>query len=202
MRNPLLPPPTEHAIDPVLGWRVWRLHVVEGTPSLSPTTPRPDWPAREPIRATCTGSHTRLYMVFNPELERFHRSPMVGCTCGVHAAKDPRRLARGVHGAGVIGRIAMWGRVIEHSRGWRAELAYPWQLRLICVRCLRSKRFPGTPGVVIGEGEWPRPLCADHAAGVRGRTLPARGIEAALLDRYGVEIMPPEILVDDARGAA
>ena len=133
-------------------------------------------------------------MVFNPELERFHRSPMVGCTCGVHATNDPRRLARGVHGAGVIGRVAMWGRVIEHTHGWRAELAYPWQLRLICARCLRSRRFPGVAIVVAGDGEWPRPLCADHGATVAGRAVEARDVEAALLDRYGVEVLPQEML--------
>jgi hypothetical protein len=201
VRNPLLPPPTEHAVEPVLAWRVWRLHVVDGAPVLAPTTPRPDWPAREPIRATCTGSHTRLYMVFNPELERFHHSPVLGCTCGVHAAKDPRRLARGVHGAGVIGRVAMWGRVIEHTRGWRAELAYPWQLRLICWRCLRLRRLPGVPSVVVGDGAWPRVLCADHAGTASGRTTDARAIESALLDRYGVEVLPTELLSGGARAA-
>jgi len=201
VRNPLLPPPTEHAIEPVLGWRVWRLHVVDGEPTLAPTTPRPDWPLREPIRASCTGSHTRLYMVFNPELERFHRSPVLGCTCGVHAAKDPRRLARGVHGAGVIGRVAMWGRVIEHSRGWRAELAYPWQLRLICVRCLRSRQLPGVASIVVGN-EWPRALCADHAATASAGAMDAPAVEAALLDRYGVEVLPAALLAANVRGAA
>ena len=28
----------------------------------------------------------------------------------------------------VMGRVSLWGRVVEHSRGWRAQYAYPYSL--------------------------------------------------------------------------
>ena len=35
----------------------------------------------------------------------------------------------------VLGRVALWGRVIEHEHGYRARFAYPQRLRLICQFC-------------------------------------------------------------------
>ena len=196
MWNPVHPPDPEHTTEPPLGWRAWRLHRTDAGLRIAPTTPRSDWPPREAIHARCSGAHTRLYLVFNPELEPAHRSPMPGCTCGIHAVKDPRRLARGANHAGVIGRVAMWGRVIEHSKGWRAEFAYPSRMRLICAWCLPRHRLPGVPSRVFSFGEWLRPACEPHAARAADHpSLPLAGIEAELLDGYGVEILPQEALV-------
>jgi hypothetical protein len=186
-------PAAEHSSEPIQGWRAWRLHRNEEGLRIAPTTPRSDWPPGVAIKARCTGSHTRLYMVFNPELEATHRSPEPGCTCGIHAMKDPVRLARGSRLAGVIGRVAMWGRVIEHSKGWRAEFAYPSRIRLICSWCLARKRLPGTPEKVLVIGEWLRPVCAHHAARVEGSGTPvveAGPVEAELLAAYRVELLP------------
>ena len=34
------------------------------------------------------------------------------------------------HGKVAIGQVALWGKVIEHERGFRATFAYPIELRL------------------------------------------------------------------------
>lgn len=197
MWNPAHPPAPIRTAEPILGWRAWRLHATPAGPRLVPTTPRPEWPPGEAIRASCTGAHERLYLVFNPDLAPTHRSPEPGCTCGVHAVKDPRRLARGAHLAGVVGRVAMWGRVIEHTKGWRAEFAYPSRLRLICAWCLPRRRFPGTPARVLEVGGWLRPVCEVHARRAEGTpSVDVASVETALLGAYGVEVLPANALVE------
>lgn len=192
------PPDPESQQEPVLGWRLWRLRRNDaGELRIAPTTPRQDWEPGVALKATCTGSHTRLYMVFNPELEAAHRSPVPGCTCGVHALKDVARLLRSWARAAVVGRIAMWGRVLEHTRGYRAQFAYPSRLRLVCWWC----RGPGGRAEPVGVGTDGRdllPACEAHA----GRLPPdAQGpteVVQELLDTYRIEILPVEALARPA----
>ncbi len=198
--------PLEHAAEPIQGWRAWRLRRrPDGRLRIAPTTPRPDWEPGVPIHATCSGAHTREYMVYNPELVAFHRSPEPGCTCGIHAMKDPFRLrrARPKGSAGVIGTVAMWGRVIEHTRGWRAEFAYPARLRLICAWCLWDGALPGPPTRVLERGAELVPVCEAHRGEPRavGRELEVRAVQARMLDTYGVELLPVERLEPPARRA-
>jgi hypothetical protein len=198
MWSPFGPPPPEHSTEPIQGWRAWRLHRPGGDLRIAPTTPRADWEPRVAIHATCSGAHTREYMVYNPELAAFHRSPEPGCTCGVHAMKDPRRLRRSRPGrnAGVIGTIAMWGRVIEHTKGWRGEFAYPARMRLICVWCLWSGRLPGIPEAVLDRDGWLRPVCGAHRAHPQatGEELAVHPLEQEMLDTYGVDLLPVDVL--------
>ncbi len=191
--------PLDHSAEPIEGWRAWRLHRAEdGDLRIAPTTPRPDWEPGVPIHATCSGAHEREYMIYNPELAAFHRSPEPGCTCGVHAMKDPRRLRRSRPGksAGVIGTVAMWGRVIEHTKGWRAEFAYPARLRLICVWCLWNGALPGLPARVLERGSDLLPVCDGHVGEPKavGRALELMTVQNAMLDTYGVELLPEELL--------
>ncbi|HZD18912.1 MAG TPA: hypothetical protein VE669_12295 [Actinomycetota bacterium] len=203
MLNPARFPEAEHQTEPILGWRAWRLHRIGPDLRIVPTTPRPPWEPRVAIRASCTGAHTRLYLVFNPELAPQHRSPMPGCTCGIHAIKDPARLTRSGRTAAVVGRIAMWGRVIEHTRGWRAELAYPSRLRLVCSWCLWYGRLPAIPERVFERAGVLRPACAEHAArpGAVGTTLEVGEVQQELLDAYGIEPLPVEAFrpLDESR---
>jgi hypothetical protein len=73
---------------------------------------------------------------------RFHRrsfqgahnpaeSPYFSCTCGVYAAKTIEHLRQcGYKRFGLFGEVYMWGKVVEHERGWRAQFAYPKTLFL------------------------------------------------------------------------
>src|SRR5207237_8450730 len=61
-----------------------------------------------------------------------HDAPASGCLCGFHAARDreaalPYLVGRDERGTvdRVLGLVALYGRVIEHEHGWRAERAYP-----------------------------------------------------------------------------
>ena len=106
---------TERAPDlagPILGWRVWRI-AVDGE-LVSAYTPA-GWPARAPIVARCY------------EHPGAHEAPDERCVCGVYACDDANAALFYAHrsGSAVVGRTKLWGRVVEHEAGWRAERSYP-----------------------------------------------------------------------------
>ena len=105
---------TERAPDlagPILGWRVWRI-AVDGE-LVSAYTPA-GWPARAPIVARCY------------EHPGQHEAPDEQCVCGVYACDDANAALFYAHrsGSAVVGRTKLWGRVVEHEAGWRAERSY------------------------------------------------------------------------------
>jgi hypothetical protein len=54
----------------------------------------------------------------------------VNCTCGIYAAKTLHHFGAGYGQYGIHGEVYLWGTVVEHERGWRAQLAYPKNLFL------------------------------------------------------------------------
>jgi len=164
--------------EEVEGWRAWSVVERRGTYLLSSLTRAEEWPPGRPFAATCT--------------RKSHDAPGRGCSCGVYAAADPNELARlGRIAGAAVGQVSLWGRMVEHSRGYRAASAYPTRIRLVCVACLGEGR--AEPAAVVdrdasGERTRLRPLCERHAAGV---SLPrARPVEAALLATYQVDLLP------------
>jgi hypothetical protein len=112
------------------GWRTWE--VDEELPPFG-TAPRMTsvthhdyfWAPRREMRAEC-------------DLDRHgpETVPDEGCTCGFYSAKTLEHLqSLGYIGkvgrAGkvpVVGRLNLWGKVIECDQGWRSEYAYPAEL--------------------------------------------------------------------------
>lgn len=48
------------------------------------------------------------------------------CDGGIYAVKNLKTLVRNVHPAvAVIGKVWLWGRIVEHEYGYRAQYAYP-----------------------------------------------------------------------------
>ena len=170
------------ALDPVVGYRVWRL-AGEGTAiRLAAVTRRTIWPVREPMRARCPQ---------HPPGE----VPGSDCMCGLYAASSLRSLERaGVMQhptVGALGAISMWGRVVEHERGVRSSLAYPARVRLVCGPCLSERRGPVDPVEVVSREGQPVPLCAGHLGPQEhGRT--AADVETGLLAAYAVDLLPAE----------
>src|SRR5512133_458838 len=105
-------------VEPVRGWRVW-LVVVQGddlrlSSVLYPTI----WPVRSVFVGECGASREGALR---------HRVPHARCGCGVHAAvsvEDAGACCDGRGGATprevyrVVGRVALWGSVIEGDKGW------------------------------------------------------------------------------------
>jgi hypothetical protein len=164
--------------EEVEGWRAWSVVERDGRYLLSSLTRAEVWEPGEPFSAACS--------------RKPHDAPGRRCSCGVYAAADANELARlGRIAGAAIGQVSLWGRLVEHSRGYRASCAYPGRLRLVCVSCL-SEGY-GMPAAVVDEDTSGgrtrlRPLCERHAS---GRPLPAAApVEAELLAAYRVDVLP------------
>ena len=174
-------------IEPLVGWRVWKL----GRNSLGELRLRAivhshEWAPQTVEPAVCAA---------RPYRTDEHDAPSKTCMCGYYAADSVKSLASArvfSNGVAVIGAIAMWGSVIQHARGARSEFAYPARLRLVCMRCLERGAVVD-PTVVIGNRD-PRPLCTRHARGKNGPRVPADQIQAELLSTYAVELLPQPTL--------
>lgn len=182
----LTPGPTV-LTQPIDGWRTWTL---DGSRDGSEVrllpiagTGRP-WPRREPVRAECAR-------------RRLHRVPGLDCTCGIHATRGVDLLRR-TRDPAVLGTVALWGRVLEHANGYRAERGYPQRLTLICPLCFWQWGADANhrPDVVARRrGGHLVPLCRPHLELCRRSGYPARqvleagAIERALLDAYAVDVL-------------
>ena len=127
--------------EPIVGWRGWRVHPswVEPspfgpTPSVSFDDPNGPylgamndlicWPKRQALEAECHRTFCGM-LVFGPEGCVEHPNSI--CTCGIYAYNDPKLLRHDFRG--VVGQVALWGKVIRHKRGYRTQYAYPKTLR-------------------------------------------------------------------------
>jgi hypothetical protein len=103
-------------ISPIVGHRVWRWDAA-GLSSLNGKR----WPPGQPLAAVCSAGNAH----------DAHEPPHLDCTCGVYAAKDREHLrGTGYEPLGIRGEVNLWGTVVEHERGWRAQFAYPKNLYL------------------------------------------------------------------------
>ncbi len=147
---------------------------------------RPDaWPPMDPMEARCDrGQHAS--------------TPDAACSCGVYATREPEDLpGAGITGYGVavVGAIAMWGRVVEHDAGARAQKAYPVRLRLVCGGCLTSGAGAVDPEWVFTSGSTLVAACARHAPDTTGG-VDARAVQWELLATYAVDLLPHERVAD------
>jgi len=101
-------------ISPIVAYRTWQWDAL-GLRSLN----EEQWFPGEPLAATCRANHG------------CQRSPCPTCTCGVYAAKNFDHLRRiGYANYGIHGETYLWGMVVEHTLGYRAQFAYPKNLVL------------------------------------------------------------------------
>ena len=148
--------------EPVVAWRVWHVVEEEGLPYLSSVYHQSLWPHRRALQADCRRTRIPLLSFRRP----MHHAPAERCRCGIHAgfadgARDhlPNILLRpSAHP--VIGRVSLWGDVVECERGWRASRAYPEQLYVprltpddtACDAIARAlAAYYGVPTEVLGE---------------------------------------------------
>ncbi len=103
------------SIDPIIGWRIWTYGELLGS-----------WNKAVPI---CPGE---------PQVGccyalRAHEVPDAECTCGIYAVRSLTELQRTVSElvhpyqteSIAFGRVSLWGKVVEHQSGYRAEFSYP-----------------------------------------------------------------------------
>jgi hypothetical protein len=172
-------------VEAMTGWRAWALGITaDGDPELRPIVYSGErWPAREVAQARCP-----------PRAGSGHRSPEARCTCGLYVVDGLDRLpAITGRDVTVIGSASIWGRLVEHESGFRAEFAYPSRLRLVCGPCWGSGAFD--PGVVrvqrTGRGTI-LALCERHARNAGVTDVTPDRLQQRLLTTYAVDPMPDE----------
>ena len=144
---------------PILAQRSWLVIRTEVGFRLGPLVCSPSvWAGvvpGEPKKAYCT-----LYGVQ-------HDAPVAGCTCGIYAMKSEHVQVLQGNPPGfqetyiARGRVALWGRVIEHEFGYRAEFAYPYEL-FRETHATSCKKMPGFPAIAA------QPTTIDELARVYG----------------------------------
>jgi hypothetical protein len=168
-------------LEPALGWRAWRMERRDDGLRLISLTRNDAWPAQRAMDARC-------------DLAAHDLAPGLECSCGLYAALEPEDLAQagvGAYNASVVGPVEMWGRVIEHEFGARAQHAYPARLRLVCGPCLAEGRGAVEPVLVFARASALVSACATHARGVAD-ALDARKVQSELLSTYAVDVLPIE----------
>lgn len=118
------------AVDPIVGWRYWKV-TSGGLASLN--VDGGYWPPHEPHVARCRAGP--LTMAHPGDV-----IPFESCGCGIYAARDLETLKQLVYPFSdplfkkrriAVGEVMLWGRVIEGSRGYRAQRAYPKSIFLV-----------------------------------------------------------------------
>lgn len=154
------PHPAATGDEVIIGWRCWFVLPHEGI--LRPIFRRGlIWRPGEAQAAICP--------------DEPHDAPAEGCMCGLYAVCHPMLLneihwdtapPEGIEklpGVLVIGQVSMWGRVIQHERGWRAQHAYPTHLYVFTTDTALAETLRERYRVPVA--------CGDEAERLR-RTLP------------------------------
>jgi len=172
--------------EPIVAWRAWALtgHRDGTELLLRPVAGRSrPWRPMEPAEAAC--KHARL-----------HGAPNVDCSCGLHGTHDVEILRR-TRCPAVLGRVAFWGRVIEHELGYRAQFGYPQRLALVCQFCFWLWGPHGTRPAVVGwlQRDELIPFCWPHLEQAQRygmeprRLLPADEVDLRLRETYAVDML-------------
>ena len=123
---PQLVVPDQIAVE--YGWRAWGIRRRETDAGMtlleSVSHNAAFWQPRIPMEAVCNRGCGDV--------------PGNNCRCGLYSAKDLDHLHTMPHYYNydpqdcfkVIGKVALWGKVIEGSQGWRAQFGYPSELYL------------------------------------------------------------------------
>jgi len=131
-------------IEPVEAWRVWRVCMHDCRIVLQSLNADTFWEPGIALVAACATrqrSHRRPWRVEAPD----HAAPEVDCTCGIYGVRSAavarwylERRALFYNAERVVGRVALWGDVVESESGWRAQRAYPIELFVPAATTLRG----------------------------------------------------------------
>jgi hypothetical protein len=142
-----------------IGWRFWGVRRAGDAYRLHSPFRENVWPVGEPLDAECRGADVAL----GPRGRR-HDAPGANCRCGVYGGSY-RGLRTFLSGTFippaepvVIGRVALWGAVIEEPASRRAAHAYPERLLVPTVlrdapRIARDLEDYGVPVIVLDIAE-------------------------------------------------
>jgi len=120
-------------VAPIVGYRAWQWNCGGWNPHSAPLKSFNDewWSPGHALAATCNASFGWAPVRGAEVVHGRDEAPQATCTCGIYAAKSFDHLRdQGYLRRGIRGEVYLWGNVIEHQSGWRAQFAYPKTLVL------------------------------------------------------------------------
>lgn len=112
--NPLAPELT--IVEAVTGWRRWSVNMFENFLFSNNKT---KWEPYQKLAAECKAPHQFVAK----ECRGIH------CDCGIYAYKTRAQSEKGENRPTEVthiwGEVYLWGRIVEHARGWRGQFGYP-----------------------------------------------------------------------------
>jgi hypothetical protein len=143
--------------EPIVGWRQWNFMYPHFLANVGNDT---IYVPREKIEARCEQYSTIGTLVLRKDHNE--QAPHLTCMCGIYAYKEKPRLLHEIGNSVsgfiprrqsleriarlVYGEINLWGKVIEHEDGYRAQFGYP--KRLWCTPAIEP--LAGWIGYVYG----------------------------------------------------
>jgi hypothetical protein len=121
--------------EPIKAWRIWFVvpeNKTSGELRLQSIVYGKLWEPKKIQKAHCHGIMVPTH----------HEAPEEGHSCGIYAVKtheevdkyyrDPAYKARTnwMEIWRVVGQVAMWGKIVEGDRGYRAQYAYPTKIQI------------------------------------------------------------------------
>jgi hypothetical protein len=123
------------------------------------------WPPDAPTRAQCCCGAAHGQQHDRPEFGA------AGDSCGLYTYKEPIAACRcdepSAERHGVAGVVRIWGRVVEHSRGWRSEFGQPVAVVDFAGRLSSQYDIPRYPGLESMYAEWAPDLAATSVEDAR-----------------------------------
>jgi hypothetical protein len=156
--------------EPIDAWRIWRVVVDGGRCRLGSVVKPTIWPSGDALVAQCLRT-SRVSRWFRRRRGEPHGVPASSCECGIYGAAlrecgQYLNLApMDTSAPRVLGRVSLWGTVIECERGFRASHAYPSRIYV-----------PADPSAKAGK--WERLAAGLEVYGVPIELLPAGRSEA------------------------
>ena len=115
---PVVKRPSPDYVHTITAWRGW---CVSNSGCLESLGSYSRWTPKVAVKAICT-CHS-------------HEAPQMTCNCGYWSFKSHENLVKAISGYAsdveVVGKVEIWGRVIECENGYRSEFAYPSELWLL-----------------------------------------------------------------------
>lgn len=120
--------------EPIIAWRVWRIEDEQ----LISMFANSRWPFGIPLQSEERPTiHKWKYVGFE--------NIIVANPTGVHAFKDLRDAKSysllSYDNLCIIGEVYLWGTIIEHEKGYRAEFAYPKSLKILQLPICKESEF-------------------------------------------------------------
>ena len=158
---PVQPVTVPDAVEPVVGWRVWDVVELDGAYRLCSLAFWSIWLPGQELQAVC-----RRVWVEGPSTLAPHDAPAPRCTCGVYGTRTATqtlaysRSVRRRHDTvlRVVGRVSLWGRVVEAEAGWRAASGYPADVVVPAGTRRGRRRASSVEAVALGLADYGVPV--------------------------------------------